>query len=520
MATVEEPARAAGGSEALQTALADQFTLERVVGRGGMGVVYLARETRLDRFVAIKVLPRELAEQRAVRERFLREARIAAMLSHPNVIPVYRVEEVDDLIYVVMAYVDGPTLGSRVRREGALPQQEVARIVREVAWALAYAHARGVVHCDVTPDNILLDRATGRVIVTDFGIAQAGGEMEANVSRPVVGTAHFMSPEQIAGKPLDGRSDIYSLGVVAWYALAGRLPFDGPASEVLRKQAYEEPQPLTAVNPRIPPLLAQTIHRALAKSADERFQSAESFADAIALSIAPEVVASVPLQIWLAGGDDVRYVFAGLLGFTGLAVSHHGPWHETLAYLTAAILGYLLLEILDVRRLMAAGYQLHHLRAALRMHVEQKTRPDRYASDRASASKFQRERRTNLRVLGVVTVALAIIGMLAVTIIHRRISSHAVGVAILGIGLLALGRRRMFEPDRVAIARAKLWCGRLGRWLGAIAGWRVPTGRSVAVDAALLLPPLAGEPVGRGNDAAASTITARHTARADSAAIG
>src|SRR5690349_1401620 len=173
MRTASEPARAEAVNEALQTALGDQFTLERVIGRGGMGLVYLAREARLDRFVAIKVLPPELAEQPAVRERFLREARIAAMLSHPNVIPIYRVEEVNDLVYVVMAYVDGPTLGARVRHEGALPHQEVARIVREVAWALAYAHARGVVHCDVKPDNVLLDRATGRAIVTDFGIAQA-----------------------------------------------------------------------------------------------------------------------------------------------------------------------------------------------------------------------------------------------------------------------------------------------------------------------------------------------------------
>jgi eukaryotic-like serine/threonine-protein kinase len=488
MRTAGEPAAAEVGYEALQSALADQFTLERVVGRGGMGLVYLARETRLDRFVAIKVLPPELAEQRGVRGRFLREARIAAMLSHPNVIPIYRAEEADGLVYVVMSYVDGPTLGSRVRREGALPHQEVARIVREVAWALAYAHARGVVHCDVKPDNILLDRETGRAIVTDFGIAQAGDATEVQGSRPVVGTAHFMSPEQIAGKPLDGRSDIYSLGVVAWYALAGRLPFDGSSSEVLRKQAYEEPPSLTEVNPQVPLLLAQTVHRALAKSADERFQSAESFADAIALSIAPQVVASVPLQIWLAGGDEARYVFAGLLGFAGLAVSHHGPWGETFAYLTAAIAGFLLLEILDVRRLLAAGYQLHHLRAALRTHAEQRTRLVRHAAERVAATAYQRERKANIRTLGTVVLALAVISMMVVGIVHQRLSSHALGVAILSVGLLALGRRSVLEPDRIAIARTHLWCSRVGSWLAAIAGWRLPKGRGAVIDAAFLLP--------------------------------
>ena len=474
--------------DALQSALAGRFTLERLIGRGGMGLVFLAREPHLDRQVAIKLLPPDLAEQEAVRERFLREARIAAMLSHPNVVPIYRAEEVDGLAYVVMAYVDGPTLGSRVRRDGALPHQEVARIVREVAWALAYAHARGVVHCDVKPDNILLDQETGRAIVTDFGIAQAGQESDGSPATPILGTAHFMSPEQIAGRRLDGRSDIYSLGVVAWYALTGRLPFDGPPSVVLRKHAQEQPPSLTEVNPDVPPTLAQTVHRALAKSADERFQSAEGFADAIALSIAPEVVASVPLQIWLAGGDEVRYVLAGMLGFAGLAVSHGGPWSEVLAYLAAVIAGFLLLELLDVRRLISAGYQLHHLRSALRTHGEQRRATDRHGSEQAIASAFKRERRTNMRTLGRWVMAVALVSMIVVAILHHRLSTHALGVGIVSIGLLALGSRGMFERERVTYARTVLWCSRAGGWLAAIAGWGVPKRRGAAVDAAFLLP--------------------------------
>jgi serine/threonine-protein kinase len=344
------------------------------------------------------------------------------------------------------------------------------------------------VHCDVTPDNILLDRASGRAIVTDFGIAQANEGTDERSSRPVVGTAYYMSPEQATGRALDGRSDIYSLGIVAWYALTGRLPFTGPQSVVLRKQVHEAPPPLTAVNPHVPRMLAETVHRALAKSAGERFQSAEAFADAIALSIAPQVVTSVPLQIWLAGGDELRYALAGLLGFAGLAVSHRGPWGETLAYLAGAIVGFLLLEILDVRRMMAAGYQLHHLRSALRTHIERRTRHDRNTGDRAVAAAIQRQRRMNIRTLGTVAMALAVASMLLVAVIHRRFSPHALGVAILSIGLLALGRRRVFEPDRVAIARMHLWCSRVGGWLAALAAWRLPTGRRPVIDAAFLLP--------------------------------
>jgi serine/threonine-protein kinase len=146
----------------LRSALAGQFVIERMLGRGGMGVVYLARELRLDRRVAIKVLPPDLAVEPTVRERFLREARTAALLSHPNIVPVYRVDEIGDLVIIVMAFVDGPTLGARIRSAGAIPAPEAARILRGVAWALAYAHAHGVVHCDVKPDNILLDQETGR----------------------------------------------------------------------------------------------------------------------------------------------------------------------------------------------------------------------------------------------------------------------------------------------------------------------------------------------------------------------
>ena len=157
----------------LATALAGRYTLERELGRGGMGTVFLARDLRLDRLVAIKLLPPELAVRPELRERFLRETRTAASFSHPNIVAVHAVEEAPGLLFFVMSYVEGETLSQRVNRQGPLPVPEALRLLQEVAWALSYAHGRGVVHRDIKPDNILLERSTGRALVMDFGIARS-----------------------------------------------------------------------------------------------------------------------------------------------------------------------------------------------------------------------------------------------------------------------------------------------------------------------------------------------------------
>jgi serine/threonine-protein kinase len=156
---------------AFQQALAGEYSLERELGRGGMGIVYLAREVQLERLVAIKVLPAALAARPGYRERFLREARTAAQLSHPNIVPIHRVGEAGGFVFFVMSFVEGETLGQRVRTRGPVNVATAARLLREVAWALAYAHGRGVIHRDVKPDNILLEKESGRALVTDFGIA-------------------------------------------------------------------------------------------------------------------------------------------------------------------------------------------------------------------------------------------------------------------------------------------------------------------------------------------------------------
>ena len=293
----------------LATALARVYAIERELGRGGMGVVLLARDLRLERLVAIKVLPRERADDAAHRQRFLREARTAAKLSHPNIVPILHADEAGAFAYFTMSYVDGETLAERVQSRGRPPAREVVRLLREVAWALAYAHARGVVHRDVKPENILVERTTGRVLVSDFGIA-----FEAHTSRLTgddhrVGTAMFMSPEQILGRELDGRSDLYSLGVVGYWLLAGRHPFEGAATPaMLVKHATEPAPPLRTLAPEVPAGLAAAIDRCLAKEPDARWSTGEALAEALA-AVEGEV-ASVPAR---TGGDrllDEREVSA------------------------------------------------------------------------------------------------------------------------------------------------------------------------------------------------------------------
>jgi hypothetical protein len=268
-------------SLALAAALAGRYLLEEEIGRGGMGIVYRARDIALDRTVAIKLLPPTFAADPELRSRFLQEARTAAGLSHPHIVPVHAVEAHGAIVCFVMAYVPGMTLAERVRAEGPMPAEGVTRLVREVAWALAYAHQRGIVHRDVKPENILLERGSGRALVSDFGIAQlaSAGPTPRGVVR---GTTRYLSPEQAGGGALDGRSDLYSLGVTAWYALTGHFPFEGEnAAALIVRQAAAPAPPIALARPGVPRRLAAAIDRCLARERSARFPSGEALADAL-----------------------------------------------------------------------------------------------------------------------------------------------------------------------------------------------------------------------------------------------
>src|SRR5579883_3509962 len=255
----------------VEQVLAPTFELDREVGRGGMGIVYLARDRRLKRPVAIKVLPPELAFRSDIRSRFLREAETAAQLSHAHIVPIFTVDERGGLVYFVMAYVEGETLAQRLQREGRIQADESRRLLSQVASALAYAHSRGVIHRDIKPDNILLAADGGQVMVTDFGIARAvsTGNVDSRLTATgvAIGTPAYMSPEQCAGdREIDGRSDLYSLGVVGYQMLTGTVPFTGSGTgALLVKHISERPVPVTTRAPDVPPWLGQVIMRLLEK---------------------------------------------------------------------------------------------------------------------------------------------------------------------------------------------------------------------------------------------------------------
>jgi serine/threonine protein kinase len=277
------------------TAFGEGYEIDAEIGRGGMGVVYRCKDVKLRRFVAIKVLPPDLAFRDEVRIRFLREAETAAQLNHPNIVPIFSVDERDGLVWFVMGLVEGESLGARLLRESRPPFGEVKRILRDVADALSYAHTRGIIHRDIKPDNILLDRQTGRPIVTDFGIARAiEGDSRLTVTGTAVGTPAYMSPEQAMGEgEIDGRSDLYSLAVVGYQMLAGELPFKASNTPAMLMKHLSDPlRPLNTVRADVPRALAGLIERTLAKKPHQRWRDAAEFRDAletVSVSGAPEV---------------------------------------------------------------------------------------------------------------------------------------------------------------------------------------------------------------------------------------
>ncbi len=276
----------------VERVLSPHYELDCEIGRGGMGVVYRAKDRRLKRTVAIKVLPPELAFRSEIKTRFLREAETAAQLNHPNIVDIYAVDEAEGLVFFVMAYITGDNLAKRLHDHGALSVDETRRTLRDVADALAYAHERGVIHRDIKPDNILIDAQSGRPMVTDFGIARAVSEGDSRLTATgiAIGTPTYMSPEQAAGeRTIDGRSDLYSLGILGYQMLTGEPPFIANSTPaILVKHISERPIPVTQRRGDVPEDLAHVIMMMLEKDPAQRFASAGAVVNALDSGKLPE----------------------------------------------------------------------------------------------------------------------------------------------------------------------------------------------------------------------------------------
>lgn len=263
--------------------LGEQYQVVRELGKGAMGVVFLARDIALHRLVAIKVLRHEMAGCPEHHERFRREARMTARLSHPNIVPVHTFGEIGEFVFIVMKYVHGESLAVRLRRDGALNSADCRRLLSELAMALDYAHREGVVHRDLKAENILVERGSNRAMLTDFGVALLRSLDPGPDAGAQYGTPHYMSPEQAAGEAdLDGRSDIYSLGVLGYYLVSGRLPFHASTFEALAaKQITEAHVPVNVVAPKLDADVAVALEMCLMKDRDHRWKNGRLMADAL-----------------------------------------------------------------------------------------------------------------------------------------------------------------------------------------------------------------------------------------------
>jgi serine/threonine protein kinase len=265
----------------LQDAIGENYKVERPLGAGGFAVVFLVRDLSLKRSLAVKVLSPDLITSKTVLERFKREAETVAQLSHPNIVPLHFIGQKDDLLYLAMACVDGGSVADRLEKEGPLPIQDAARIISEVASALAHAHKRGVIHRDIKPQNVLLDADSGRSLVTDFGIARTA-DSHLTATGMFVGTPTYLAPEQVTGEPSDHRADIYALGVMAYEIIVGKPPFEGPTpTAILMKRLAGPPEPMSGKRKDTPTELERIVDACLASDPEQRFQSASDIVAAL-----------------------------------------------------------------------------------------------------------------------------------------------------------------------------------------------------------------------------------------------
>ncbi len=483
---------------ALQAALAGRYSLEREIGRGGMGIVYLARDVRLDRPVALKLLPPERAAIAVMRERFLHEARMAARLAHPNIVPIHAVEEVGDFVFYAMRYVSGETLGDRLRRFGRLGSRDAAAILRDTAFALAYAHAQAVIHRDIKPDNILLEADTDRALVTDFGIARLA-DVPDHARGRLVGTPEYVAPEQAAGSYVDARADLYALGAVGFHCIAGRPPFEGDVASLLQQHLMRDPPTLSSLVPDVPPALARAIDRALAKEPDDRFANAESMAEAIA---PPPVTGElpVPVRVWVERGRDLKGIYViwscffygmATMAYVGSAMSGQWPW-QAVVFMVLALkatvlpwVGHGLWRLSETRKALEAGVTVEDLRYGADVAVRKREEEMRYEHSRPPHPFARLVRRLTY-------VALAgAIGMLIGGVFVSRSGEQSklffqlfglftmatVGGALFG---LVFPGRQLKPRDAFARLRRAFWHSPLADWMARIATVGLPRVRANA----------------------------------------
>jgi serine/threonine-protein kinase len=463
------------------SAFADRYRIERELGRGGMGAVYLARDVTLDRPVALKVLPPEFASDGSLRERFLRETRVTASFSHPNIVPVYSVEERDGLLAFAMGYVEGESLAERVRRLGPVDSRTIVRVLQDVGYALAYAHGRGVIHRDIKPDNIMIERATGRALLMDFGISRAagGGTTAApGLTRvgEVVGTPEFMSPEQATGDEIDGRSDLYSLGLVALFALTGSAPITGSSvAQIITKQLTQLPPPAATLRGDIPDALGAAIDRCVAKQPEERFQGAESLVEAIdAAQLAPAEI-PVPIRMFAQELQSLGLIIFFLLLMSWLIFQNAKQFGNlNISLPVVMILAVAVTRFVEnyftAKRLgtfgFSAGDVLKGFRGVLNEHEEHRRRL------RADPATVRRRKGTVRRALIQIPIAFALMafafrGRVKVGPGQYHVSALNVTIAISGLCLLGVSLvllvRSPFRAQLNERLFRLLWLGPVGR---------------------------------------------------------
>jgi Protein kinase domain len=295
------------------------YVIERRLGRGGMGAVYLATHERLGRKAALKVIAPELAHDEEFRARFLRESELAASLDHPNVIPIYDAGEIEGVLYLAMRYVPGPSLQA-VIRAGTLTPERTLGVVRQIAGALDAAHEAGLVHRDVKPANILVAEPGEHAYLCDFGLARRTSAEGATQTGFFLGTVDYCAPEQIQGGPVDGRADVYSLGGVLYHCLAGEPPYVRPSEFAVLQAHLDDPPPTLPALPAVNAVLA----RAMAKDPAERYPTARALADAFASALAGREAETVRLprpgarrRPWLRWGAIAAALVVAALAVTG-----------------------------------------------------------------------------------------------------------------------------------------------------------------------------------------------------------